>query len=147
MPGDATGDTDDEDDVGGAGHGDNSADDADQRLLITRSPNFLFKRICRGMRLWKRPPHNYCARCGEYHKGVARVQVLQPALLSLPSDPEYATYAAVVERAGGSVEAYEELRRLLIKLPDLKKHMDWQSDQRPYSKRREEEMTPEEATL
>ena len=56
-------------------------------------------------------------------------------------------HSAVVERAGGSVKAWQELRALQLLLPDLKKHVDWFDDVRAYDKNRQECMEEDEATL
>ena len=145
-------DDDDEEEKAGedAGQGDSDdsdEDDMDQRVLVPRSTKFFYKTICKGMRLWKRPPHNHCDRCAQYVKAQARVTELQAAVISTASNANHEAHAAVVKDAGGSLTAWEEIRLLQNQLPDLKKHMDWQADQRPYSMRREKALTVREAIL
>jgi phage pi2 protein 07 len=107
-------------------------DDDDYRLK-PRTSRFFYKRLLAGMRLWKRPPHNSCDRCAQFFKSRDRALELRPALLSIPEDPEYNRHQELVERAGGQDAANEELRKIDWAMHDLKKHMSWQSDQRPYN--------------
>jgi hypothetical protein len=116
-----------------------------KRLLKPRSQRFLDEGVLDGMRMWHRPPHNHCDRCAKHDEACARLLELTTALLSSAADPEHATRAAVVERAGGSVAAWAEQRSLALKLPDLLKHVQWQAETRPYLKKREKAMVTGEA--
>ena len=118
-----------------------------QEHLIPRCQNFFFNKLLAGQRLWQRPPHNHCERCAQYETTACRIRELCPAVLSIKTDAEYVMHSAVVERAGGSVKAWQELRALQLLLPDLKKHVDWFDDVRAYDKNRQECMEEDEATL
>ena len=67
------------------------------------------------------------------------------ALLSTKSEPEHATHAAVVERAGGSIKGWAECRAIELKILDLKKHVDWEGTTRDTLKKRETRMKAWEA--
>jgi hypothetical protein len=121
----------------GAGYG--------ARVLKPRCQQFLYGRVLAGVRMWHRPPHNHCDRCAQHDKACARFKELTTALSSVPNDPEYASHAAIVERAGGAVEAWAEQRALSRKLPDLQKHVAWNAETRPFLKKRELAMKPGEA--
>ena len=115
------------------------------RVLKPRSQRFLYGGVLKGLRMWHRPPHNHCERCARYDKAKARLQELTTALLSSPTDAEYDSHTAIVERAGGSVEAWEEQRGLALKIPDLLKHVTWNAGTRPFLKKRELGMKQGEA--
>jgi hypothetical protein len=102
-----------------------------------RCKKYFYRQVLKGMRLWNRPPHNHCERCGDYLKAKQRIIELQTALLSTENDPEHETHAAVVKRAGGSTTAWKTVRALANKVPDLQKHVNWEKETRPFLKRRE----------
>ena len=115
--------------------------DVDERLLLyPRSYRFFYGKLLEPLRLWKRPPHNHCARCAEYEKKSGRLAELTTALLSTPACPEHAKHSEVVVRAGGPIKAWEEVRTLQLKLPDLKKHVDWDQTARAYLKKLRDNM-------
>ena len=115
------------------------------RVLIPRCQRFLYDGVLAGLRMWHRPPHNHCERCAKYEKANARVKELTAALLCAPTDPEYNSHNELVERAGGSVKAWEEQRSLSLKIPDLRKHITWDAETRPFLKKRQEGMKVGEA--
>jgi hypothetical protein len=121
----------------GAGYG--------TRVLKPRCQRFLYGSVLAGLRMWHRPPHNHCERCAKYEKTSARVKELTTALLSEHVDHENASHAAILERAGGSVKAWAEQRSLSLKLPDLRKHITWKAETRPFLKKREKSMKVGEA--
>jgi hypothetical protein len=123
------------------------ADDDDPYLLTPRSADFFYKRLLNDMRLWRRPPHNHCDRCAQYTIAKSTVRDLTHALLVDPDDAEYPIMAEMVERAGGSVKAWETVRNMGHKIPVLQKHMDWQADQRPYSIWRDKNLSWNEVML
>jgi hypothetical protein len=124
-----------------------SNQDDDKMLLKPRSCKCFYNRILRGLRLWRRPPHNHCERCGLYTATQARIMELNQALCCSPNSPGYATRLEVIEGAGGNTKAWAELYAQQHRLPDLQKHMDWQADQRPYSISRERALTAREVML
>jgi hypothetical protein len=120
--------------------------DLSKRLLYPRSQRCLYKGILKGIRMWKRPDHDHCSRCGDHVKLCACLMTLQAALLSTALDPEYQSATDVVQRAGGTARAWERVREITNKIPDLAKHVKWRQTQRKYLKGREK-MTAEEAVL
>ena len=118
----------------------NCSDDDERLLLHPRSYRFFYGKLLRSMRLWKRPPHNHCERCAEYEQKANRVNELTVALVSTSGSVEFEQHAKVVARAGGSVKAWEELRSLQRKMPDLKKHVEWNQTARAYLKKWEQSM-------
>jgi hypothetical protein len=58
----------------------------------------------------------------------------------MPGSVEYEKHSAVVARAGGPVKAWEEVRLLSLKLPDLQKHVEWDKTARAYLKKLRESM-------
>jgi hypothetical protein len=117
------------------------------RVLKPRSKRFLYGGVLDGLRMWFRPPHDYCDRCAKYDKTRARITELTIALLSNPTDPEYVINSAIVGRAGGSVEGWAEQRKLTLQLPDLLKHVTWNAETRPFLKKWELGMTTRDALL
>ena len=69
-----------------------------------------------------------------------RLTELQTAILSLPGSVEYNKHSEIVGRAGGPVKAWEEVRNLQIKLPDLQKHVTWDRTARAHLKTVEKTM-------
>ena len=125
-----------------------SANERDPRLTIyPRSIETFYGTVLKGMRLWKRPQHEYCSRCGDFDKNVLRINELTAALHSTASDPEHSKHVEVIQKAGGSQKAWQELRDAQYAQPDLKKHVDWSKEQRAYLKSREENLTDSEALL
>ena len=116
-------------------------------LLYPRSYKFFYKRLLRSARLWKRPPHNHCSRCAEYTQHVARIQELQGSLLCDADSPEYKKHMELVKRAGGSQRAWQDVRNMQDKLPDLRKHVDWFHTARKYLKKMREAMPETTAEL
>ena len=72
---------------------------------------------------------------------------MNAALLSTSTDPEYGKHTEIVGRAGGSGQGFSELMNLNLKIRDLKKHVDWFNDTRPYLKKCEMRMLPHEIML
>jgi hypothetical protein len=120
---------------------------AEQYVLFPRAQRTFYKSVLAGERLWKRPPHDHCSRCSDHLEITERVRALQTALLSTSEDPESAFNAGLVLRAGGSTKAWEEVRQKQKLLPDLKKHVEWRNEQRPYLKGREHGAPKTEAQL
>jgi hypothetical protein len=108
--------------------------------LVPRTMSFFYKSLLKGLRLWQRPPHNHCDRCEEYTTAQTRHKELSEELFSVESHPDHERYQKLIHSAGGFNSAHAEVRHLLLKLPDLKKHVDWFTNTRPYLKKREEEM-------
>jgi hypothetical protein len=114
------------------------------RVLYPRCKKFFYGSCLAGMRLWHRPPHNHCERCAAYEKAGHRITELNKALLSSSADAEHAAHKAIIERAGGTQAGWVEVRKLITKLPDLKKHSDWKEETRPFLKKREKGMAANE---
>ena len=114
------------------------------RLLHPRSFRSFYGTCLKGCRLWRRPPHNHCARCEQYSTASERIRTLHDGLIG-PSDGDQQKAADVIERAGGRIKAWEELRSLQHAIPDLKKHNDWYNEVRSYVKQREEDRQDHEA--
>jgi len=105
--------------------------------LRPRTKKFFYERVLKGMRMWHRPPHNHCNRCGDFEKAKGRLLELNAALLSNVGDAEHARHSAVVARSGGSAAGWKECRKLQLSLPDLTKHVNWKNEARPYLKTRQ----------
>ena len=112
----------------------------DDLVLTPRSYRIFYNTLLHDMRLWKRPPHNHCERCAEFETAKNRLTELQTAILSLPGSVEYNKHSEIVGRAGGPVKAWEEVRNLQIKLPDLQKHVTWDRTARAHLKTVEKTM-------
>ena len=121
--------------------------DATQRILYPRSEKCFYKRILKGMRMWKRPDHDDCSRCGAFTKTSERVKALTAALLATEEDAEFLAAADLIRRAGGQQKAWQEQREATLLLPGLKKHVLWKQSQRGYVKWREVHLTEIEAML
>ena len=122
------------------GH-DDICDDIDNQLLLRpRSYRFFYRTLLRGVRLWQRPPHNHCERCAAYEKCIKRISDLSAALVSRADSVDHAKNSEFVASAGGSAAAWEEVRKLQLQVPDLQKHVDWDSTARAYLKKRRSKM-------
>jgi len=106
-------------------------------VLFPRTQRTLYLRVLKGMRSWQRPPHEHCDRCGDHSKWGNRLKQLTPALSSISGEAEYAEQSVVVERAGGEIQAWAEVRKLTLKMPDLTKHVTWNLVGRQFVKDRE----------
>jgi hypothetical protein len=116
------------------------AEDKDHLVLKPRCYQFFYNTLLRGERLWHRPPHNHCERCAKHTTASRRLVDLQTALLSLPDAPDHTKHIKIVERAGGPNKAWEEVRSLQLKVPDLQKHVKWEKTARAYLKQLEATM-------
>jgi hypothetical protein len=126
---------------------DQDDDDTCPHVLTPRSESFFYKRALGGLRLWKRPPHNHCDRCGQHATASDTVKRLTVALLSDDDDPEHANHLAMVDRAGGRTAGWATVRKLTDKMPSLRKHMEWQASQRPYTMMRDKNLTWKEVMM
>jgi hypothetical protein len=111
--------------------------EGEERVLHPRTYTTFYKTILRGVRLWKRPPHDACSRCDDFEKLSNRFKELNLALLSKPDDLEHDACMALITRAGGRQAAWRESREAANALPNLLKHVEWFQEQRKYVKLRE----------
>ena len=109
----------------------------DHLTLRPRSYKYFYGQVLKGERLWKRPPHDHCERCAKYTIASDRLTNLQVALLSVPGSVDHCEHSDRVAKAGGPVKAWEEVRLLQLKLPDLLKHVTWEKTARAYLKKLE----------
>ena len=116
-------------------------------MLYPRSKRTFYDTLLAGMRLWKRPPHDHCSRCAEAETTSHRISKLTCALNCLPTSPEAREHDELVQRAGGKQKAWEELRKLETKMPDLKKHTVWFATQRDFLKKLEGVLKKHQALL
>ena len=110
---------------------DMSNNDENPIVLYPRSQRMFYKTLLKGMRLWRRPPDEYCERCARYTKNKARIIKLNE----------------VTEAGSAGPEVWQKLRQLLSKMADLRKHIKWRKQQRPYVKHRETSLTSRELML
>jgi hypothetical protein len=110
--------------------------------ICPRGKGAFYKSLCKGLRLWKRPPHDHCQQCNAYTTMCEEHKQLSCAL----NGTDKASIARV-QREGGPVKAQEKKRELEHKLPVLKKHVEWRENGREYLKHRRANQKPREAFL
>jgi hypothetical protein len=109
-----------------------SFEDVDKpTVLYPRAQRAFYKSLLKGMRMWRRPPDEYCARCALYTKNKAKIVEL----------------TGVTEAGDARPEVWQKLRELRAKMADLRKHHKWRKQQRLYVKHRERNLKPEELML
>jgi hypothetical protein len=95
-------------------------------VLQPRSQDALYRGLCTGLKLWQRPPDDYCSRCTDHAVKTARSLALTTALAGQGDDA-----LMVVTNAGGRIAAAAEQRALLNDLEDgLDQHVEWRKQQR-----------------
>ena len=114
----------------------------DHLTLRPRSYTYFYGKVLKGERLWKRPPHDHCERCARYTIASNRLTTLQVALLSVAGSVDHRKHSDKVATAGGPVKAWEEVRMLQLKVPDLLKHATWGKTARACLKKLELSMPP-----
>jgi hypothetical protein len=115
--------------------------------LCPRAQRTLYDTILGSMRLWQRPPHDNCPRCDLFQKNNSRILALNNALHENPMETELNPAAELLKKAGGTMAARAELRKLEDTYQDLLRHMKWKAKQRAYLKVMESNLQPHQALL
>ena len=108
-------------------------------VLSPRSLAGFYRGLLRGVRLWRRPPQEYCDRCAECTTVTDEVEQLTKALTTFTTGKSGGD-VDLVRSAGGERKAWARVRFLQTKLPDLQKHVAWKDKSRAYVKHREQNL-------